>query len=127
MNLVDRVKAYAGALPILLEWTVTGRVVAPDIAQKRADVCTGRESGFACPKNKPDFQLAEDISAVVRKHVALKNRLQLRVQGEKDLHTCEACACPLKTKIWMELTTIRPLPEEESKYAVNCWLLHENP
>lgn len=127
MNLINRISSYLNALPILLEWTVSGRVVDEDEAQDRADICTGRKTGNPCPKNKEDFQLAEDIAAFFKQHVELKNKMQLRVQGEKQLYTCAGCGCPLKTKVWLEWRYVKPDAEEKNKFDQRCWLLKPNP
>jgi hypothetical protein len=127
MNLLHRIKAYAGALPVLMDWTLTSHVVPFELAQARADVCTGRLTGRRCPLNEPDWQVTETISAAFRRHVELKNKLDLRTQGEKKLLFCQACACPLKTKIWLPLGEIAPTAEERDKFDPQCWLLSEQP
>lgn len=110
-----------------MEWTITGRVVDEDEAQARADICTGRKTGKPCPLNKPDIELTEEISKYFRKFVELKNKMNLRVHGEKQLHTCAACFCPLKTKVWQEWNVVKPDEEEKKNFDPSCWLLKPNP
>lgn len=59
-----------------------------------------------------------------RKQLELKGSMKLVVPGEDGLHTCEACLCNLKLKVWcplpriMETTPLDDLWEE-------CWIKKE--
>lgn len=126
INLLDQVRHMARGAAILLEWTIDGIVVEQQQAQKRADVCTGRLSGEKCPNNV-HYEFNEQVGNAVRRVVALKNRLKLRVHGEKQLLACSACGgCALKAKVWKELSSILPDDDERAKLDPKCWLLTES-
>lgn len=127
MNLKDRAVAYAGGIKTLFEWTITGAVVDPEHAQKRADVCTGRLSGEKCPMNVSDWKVTELISLAVKRHIELKSKLNLRVKRDRKLFTCAGCGCPLKTLVWQEFETINPDESEREKLWPKCWKLSESP
>lgn len=125
INLLDQVRYMARGSAILLEWTLDGIVVEQNMAQSRADVCTGRLSGNRCPNNV-HYEFSETVGTAVKRIVALKNRLKLRVHGEKQLLACSACGgCALKAKVWKELSSILPDDEEREKLNPQCWILAE--
>lgn len=126
MNLSERVKSIVNGAATLLEWTLDGTIIEPEKAQARADICTGRLSGKTCPNNVPDWEFTEQVSDAVRRIVGLKNDLNLKVQGEKQLFACAACGCALRSKVWLELKTILPEPQERVKYWEKCWILSES-
>jgi hypothetical protein len=117
MTLIEQAKQYVNGVDTLMEWTITGRVVTPPMAQDRADTC------LRCPRHKPTNFFKSLFAGAVKRQVGLKNKLKLRVKGEKQLGECEVCGCVMKTKIWMELDTIKPTDEESKDYWHQCWLL----
>lgn len=122
MNLLDRAKHIANGIATLTEWLGSGAVtVDPDMAQRRADTC------LKCPKHTTTFVPTEAGAAVIKRQLELKKHLQLRVQGEKSLHTCDVCGCAMRLKIWLPITEIKPQPDERNQFPPNCWLLTETP
>jgi hypothetical protein len=79
-------------------------------AQARANIC------LTCPKNveKPlqEF-LTGAVALTVRKQIELKNKLNLRVMGEKSLHVCDVCQCVLRLKVHVPTYVIRQSTKQE--------------
>lgn len=120
MNLFDRSKQIAHGAESIAEWLGSGGVVVDrDTAQARADVC------LKCPMNEPRIIVTDLIAKAIRRHLEVKNKLELRVQGEKQLHTCAACGCVLRLLIWEEQSRIKSqmTPEETEKTPTHCWKL----
>jgi hypothetical protein len=122
MNLTYRVKAYAGGAKILSEWLGDdGICVDGTTAQDRAGVC------HLCPMNKPGWVAPEKVAEAIRSQLELKNNMEIRVQGEKALHTCSVCLCPLKLKIHMPIGMITKYMTKDqfNEYPTRCWLRQE--
>ena len=71
------------------DWIGEGRKpVHPDVAQQRANVC------LACSSNQQRGAWevsAQVIATLVKSQIELKNKMGLRVRGEKSLHICDIC------------------------------------
>lgn len=118
MNLIERAKQYANGLEILRDWLGhDGFAVDPARSQGRANIC------LQCPHNVSGFSVAESVAIAIRNHVELKNSLELRVEGEKSLHTCEICQCSLRLKVHVPMALIRGhmRPEESGRFPDYCW------
>ena len=66
------------------------------LADSRAAVCK------TCPKNQPHpiYQnLAAPVALQLRRQIEAKAQMKLAVNGEEDLHICEACWCVLSLKV----------------------------
>jgi hypothetical protein len=121
MSLIDQAKQIANGARLLTEWLGSGgHPVERELAQQRADTC------LRCPKNIKGWKMTAAIATAVKAQIELKNHLRLRVHGERSLHTCEACLCQLRLKIWTPLRIVLPEPENRSKYWDRCWLLRES-
>lgn len=114
---------------ILSDWLGEGaKPVAPELAQARADVCTGRLSGTPCPHNNAGWKPVESIASIIRAWSAKKNEMNLSVTGEEQLHSCGVCLCDLKTKVWLPLTTILDrtpdamLQKFDEVAPIECWI-----
>ena len=124
MNILDKAKDLAVGAQIIRDWLGDGCTVVPrPQAQERADICTGRISGVACPHNKTGFTFGGEAGKLIRKMVELKNGLDIRVQGEKSLGVCDACSCDLKTKIHVPMDYLKShTTEDEAKqFPPICW------
>lgn len=114
-----------GGIKLILEWLGDGgKPVSRDLAETRAAVCV------TCPKNgDPNF--IEELSAMaaegVRKKLEIKNEMQLMTSHDLKLHTCKACSCFLKLKIWTPLDVIRGETSDAVKKELvpQCWILKE--
>ncbi len=86
----------------LREWLgEDGITVERELAQQRAEVCK------KCPHNTEGNALLGAAAEAVKRHVEFKNKVLLRVDGEKSLGLCDICGCYLKTKIWIPINLIR--------------------
>lgn len=119
MNVLDQIAHIPHGASVIAEWLGDPVVCSREEAQARADVC------LECPKNKPGIGISKAVALAVKQHLAVKNQLNLRVEGEKQLQTCEACGCVLRLQIWLpggkvanELTV-----EEIEQLPKQCWKL----
>ena len=96
-----------------------GHPVPKHHAQFRADICV------QCPMNKekPIYEmLAAPVALLAKRQIALKNKMNLRVDGEKSLHVCDACDCILKLKVWVPIEFI----DANHEFHPSCWIPIEN-
>ena len=120
MNIVDRAKRIAHGVQVISEWLGEGgHVVDQEVAQHRANVC------LKCPNNDAGFAPATATALAIRKHLEVKNKIGLRVEGEKSIHTCAACSCVLRLLIWEPQDRVkRHMTEiEKSRTPDFCWKL----
>lgn len=118
MNIFERVKAYKDGMEVIRDWLGEGGITVSQVmAQKRANIC------IACPKNVGGWMFVDAVAAAIRRQTEIKNKLQLRVEGEKQIKTCAACGCASKLKIWIPLRNILPDEDERVNFDPKCWLL----
>lgn len=118
LNLIDRIKHVANGAEVIQDWLGGGGItVSQEQAQQRASIC------LTCPENKPGRNLTEAVASAIRKHVEVKNALQLRVEGEKRLHQCSICTCALRLKVWVPIDSIRKHMDDSElgSYPAYCW------
>ena len=121
MNFIEKAAQIAGGAETLSDWVGHGAVpVQRDRAQQRANVCLS-----GCPHHTSKSTITEAVALAIKKQIELKNHLQLRVDGEKSLHSCDVCGCAMRLKVWTPIEFIAPDPEEREKLWANCWLLKE--
>ena len=119
MILLDQVKMYADGVKTLTAWLGSGAVtVDGHTSQGRADAC------LKCPMNV-EVTLIESIADAIKRQVELKNKLGLRVNGEKSLHTCSGCGCALRLKIHVPLESLGVDESEMDKFDRLCWMRKE--
>jgi hypothetical protein len=104
----DLLKNIPHGIKSIVEWLGSGgQVVDPGESQRRADICNhGMPAGLPCPCNIKEFDngiveaacaaMEEVVADVVKRHLEVKNALELRVKGEKQLGICSKCGCQLK-------------------------------
>ena len=98
-----------------------GKPVPKDQSQSRANVC------LKCPMNvrKPIYEsLAGPVAKLVRSQIELKNRMKLRVDGEKSLGVCNGCSCILILKVHAPLEFILSTTDTKN-LDPNCFILDE--
>jgi len=120
MNLWDRAKQIKHGIEVISEWLGDGgQVVDQETAQKRANIC------LKCPLNVPTVVVVDAVARAIKKHLSVKNELALRVEGEKSLHTCQACGCVLRLLVWEPQSRVKVnmTPEETEKTPSHCWKL----
>lgn len=118
MNLLDQVKSIPQGAFHIAQWLgANGTVVPQEEAQARADICV------TCPKNIGELAIATPVASAVKKIIALKNQIKLRVDGESKLHTCEVCGCALRLLVWQPSNLVQSqLTEEERQQTpAHCW------
>ena len=125
MNLLESAKKLANGASVIREWLGSGGVTT-DIAdaQRRADIC------IACPHNQPSRLPIGVIAGAVKRHLEVKNKLGLRVKGEKSLETCEICGCANRLKVWLPRDLLRAQASDKeisdfSGVSGNCWVKEE--
>lgn len=124
MNLLEQAKRFYNGVPILAEWLgPDGISVSQEIAQFRTDIC------LRCDFNKPGNFITESVAAAIKSEKELRIGLGLRTNGIKELKTCQACTCPLPSKIWIPLSRLLIGEDSESlaKYDPKCWMRNETP
>ena len=125
VNLWDKIKAIPGGAVHVAGWLGEGgRVVGPKDSQERADCCNGdNPTGKRCPNNEPGTQLTGPVADAIKKTLEVKNKLRLRVRGEKMLGTCTACGCVLRLKVHEPIDRVRRqiTDEEYQKLPRWCW------
>jgi hypothetical protein len=131
---VDQGRKLTAGAQILSDWLGDGmHPVAPELAQRRADICNKGVDGQRCPKNvkaHPLLLVTGPVSRRIQEHIAHKEGMNLSVIGEQTLGVCEVCICPMPLKVWTPLETIekRTKPEMMEKFPAHCWIKnHDQP
>ena len=118
MNLIEKAKAIPGGTVHLSTWVGSGgMVVSQDEAQERANTC------LECVKNEPGLGITSVVAAATKRYLEFKNKLELRVNGEKKLLSCELCGCELRLQIWQPIERVKAEmnDEEIAKAPDFCW------
>lgn len=99
------------------DWVTGGmKLVEPEVAEKRARVCTGADSGKACPNNQA-INSCWGCKGVGR---LLDSLLGPRtIPSASKLETCAACKCLLRAKVWLPQEAIHFDPEKTPSF---CWM-----
>jgi hypothetical protein len=101
-----------------------GKPVEKEKAIGRGAVCV------VCPKNaKGDWTrfFTVPVSGMIRRYIEAKNAMKLATPHDEQLGICEACACPMKVKVWTPLSHITEHLSAETKADLHpdCWILKE--
>ena len=127
------VKAAAGVVSRVLagaklyvKWLGSGGVpVESALAEKRAAVCG------SCKENKDrgnfvDY-FTEPIADELLKIISIKNDMNLSTSKDDQLHICNICECPLKTKVWTPIKHVKAelSPDVQKKLWTKCWIVNE--
>jgi hypothetical protein len=116
----------ARGVATLLDWLRSGgKAVEPTLAEKRAQICV------ACEKNgKGDFTSfwAKPVAEKIRREVEARKDLNLTTSLDEKLGVCQACRCPLATKVHLPIEPIVSHfgPDTKAKLAPQCWILAES-
>ena len=122
MNIFDKAARLLDGITILSEWLGNGGiVVAPEDAQRRANVC------LDCENNKPGAHLPFSVAMHIKRQREFKSRLELKVEGEKKLHTCSACQCCIPLKIWVPFDDLMKGDGRSrlNEFPGHCWMVKE--
>ena len=119
MSLLEEAKDFG---ELWASWIGAGlKPVSKFQAQERANVC------LKCPKNQPHkFQefYKGAVAFLLRRQVAMKNKMNLRLDGEKSLHICDACGCLNVLKPWVPIEHVLKTTKMDD-LDPNCWILKE--
>jgi hypothetical protein len=122
---VDNVKKLAAGAAVLFEWENSGEMpVAPELANKRAEICAD------CPKNSKEGLarwFTVPISETIRRQFEKLHKLSLTTPSDSKLGTCAACVCPLSMLVHtpLHLKLKRMTPEVRADLDPRCWQLSE--
>lgn len=123
---MERAGQLAAGGGTLVSWIASGAEAVPQAqAEHRASVCA------ACPQNKPgdllDFFTSRATEAI---RYALNQRDQWKLETTHDekLSVCQVCHCPLKLKIFMDISSVRSkMPDDEfNQLPQHCWIVKES-
>ena len=108
MGWIKRIAQTRNFLAVRKSWFgAGGEPVSPELAQARANVC------LKCPMNyKGDWLWNMATQMAINAQSQLRSIMKLKVEGEEDLKTCEACGCVTRLKIYVRsliFTAILPL------------------
>lgn len=114
------VKAIPDGVSHAKDWLGEGgQVTDPKTAQRRANTCQ------TCSLNKvlPLEMLTLPAALAIKAQLGVKNKLGLRVDGEKKLKSCDLCGCQLRLQIWLPQDKIEShLTEDEIRRMPSfCW------
>lgn len=96
--------------------------VEPGVAAARAAVCV------KCPLNRKQENLfTSAVSSTISKLLELKTGSPITTPYDADLHTCTACDCPMKLKVFMTIDLIRShtKPGVFKEFYHGCWIKKE--
>lgn len=127
MNLLTKVQNIAGGVEVIAGWLGDGgAVVEQDESQSRADVCNGKNpTGKRCVHNVKNYAVTKAVALTVKKYLSVKNAMNLRVVGEKELGRCKLCGCVLRLQVHepQEKVVAELTNEEKSQLPEFCWKL----
>ena len=123
MGWIKRIAQTRNFLAVRKSWFgAGGEPVSPELAQARANVC------LKCPMNyKGDWLWNMATQMAINAQSQLRSIMKLKVEGEEDLKTCEACGCVTRLKVFVPITHIyrHTSTEQLTKYAADCWIRKE--
>ena len=69
--------------------------------------------------------ITESVALAIRRHLEVKNKVGLRVLGEKSLGTCDVCHCVLRLLVHEPQENVKRqmTPDEIKKTPKHCWKL----
>lgn len=118
------VKKMAAGAALLMEWEEAGLPhVLQDVAENRAYTCS------KCPKNEKGKSLTDiftaPVAAMIKKKMERLDGMNLHTKYDAELATCQACLCPMRTKVWVteELILKRLKSEQRAELDPSCWIL----
>jgi hypothetical protein len=118
VNLIEQARHIPDGIRNVTDWVGSGgEVVDARTAQHRANTC------ITCALNRPISPVTKAIALAIKAQLGVKNRLKLRVDGEKSLLGCDACGCVLRLQVWEPQDRVEShLTEEEiRKIPSFCW------
>lgn len=125
-NMIKTLKIYLSGFKTLSKWIKSGGECVPrEVAQSRADICTGRLSGDKCPQNIEVSKIRNGISGFIRNLVERKIGTRHIIRRCWELKTCSGCGCPLRTKILVPLDKLQLDESVLRQFDDRCWMRKE--
>lgn len=124
VSVADRVKTAAEIYADL--FGPGGKTVPIEEAERRASICV------QCKANDTSGGFAkyfiEALSKSIMGALGMMKNLNLHTSQDAELGVCTACSCPMKAKVWPELSHIRNHTDAETMEKLNlanpqCWIL----
>lgn len=117
MNLSEQIRRIPEGSIAIQEWLADGTIVEQEVAQKRADICKG------CQFNVKGNAVIGAMADGARKILEWKNKVGIRVNGEKQLGICDICGCVLRLQVHepSELLKLQMKHSGDSVNPVWCW------
>jgi hypothetical protein len=118
---VAAVAKMADGIGLLLDFIPNGTPVAPELAAKRAEVCS------TCPKNSEKAFLSfftQPASERLQKMVEARTDLKLSTPFDEKLGLCEVCLCSLKLKahVPMDVILAKTKAATMAEFPEHCWI-----
>jgi hypothetical protein len=72
-------------------------------------------------------KLTGSVAEAIRRQVQVKNALDMRTPWDGQIHTCDACGCNLRLKVWVPIVTLRSRMTDDDAYHLDpdCWIIDE--
>lgn len=129
---VEKFKSLGTGAQILADWVGGGMLpVSTELAQSRADSCTGRKSGAPCKFNLKGSRFTESIATAIKEQMQKRHEATAIPEGDERLLECQLCYCDLKLKVHVPIETIidrtpKAMIEKFQEQAPDvCWLKRE--
>jgi len=121
-SILEKAKQLGIGAAEIAEWLGSGGEVVPqELAQERADICK------FCHQNVKVGLMKAAVAEAAKRALDAKNKLELRVDGEKSLGECGTCGCVLRLLVWYPQKKIQPYLEENEMRRIphHCWKLRK--
>ncbi len=117
VNLWDSISAIPDGAQALTDWVGDGGIVVDsEESQRRANIC------LHCPENGEDWIVTGLIADAARKMLEVKNKLKLRVIGERSLGRCKVCTCVLRLEVHQPIELVKKhMKLNGDIFPGHCW------
>lgn len=115
----------AAGLATLNEWLGEGgRPITHEVAETRALICA------RCPMNQKGHWwniIKSGVAEAIRRHIAVKDCLEVETIHDPELGTCRICSCNLPLKIHVPIHYVKKnMPEGQlQQFPAHCWIVRE--
>lgn len=132
MNILEEIRNDINGAAILKDWWGEGlHPVAQRTADHRSLSCIqGGENGTPCPLNRvPNWwdKAKGAIADAIRKQMALKSKMNMRLTFEEHCFMCKGCGCALPLKLWVPFEHIKAhtSAKQFEDFPSHCWMQKE--
>lgn len=125
MNVIDEILKTADGAMLVRDWLGKDAVtVSRSLAEQRSVACTMGDNGKRCHLNvEPGWwdRIKNMIAETIRRQLAIKNKMELKVTREDELFMCRGCGCCLKLKVWVPLEHIKSHTSAKQLKSMPSW------